>query len=340
MAEKTMFESILYSGTPCNNILHSAAPTDGTLHGTALHDGTRYVDALHADTLYQKRKNPMEAFLMAAVYGAASISLLLLLGIVGYVFVKGFRTVTWNFLTTVTSTLEKTAGIAGNIVNTLYIVVLALMAAMPVGVGAAVYLNEYARPGRLVRLIDFATETLAGIPSVLFGLFGMVFFGEVLGLGYSLLSGAFTLTLMVLPLVIRSTQEALRSVPDSYRSGALGMGASRWYMIRTVLLPSAMPGILTGVILAVGRIVGESAALLFTAGSGRWLPRLGGNFLDNLERLGSKMFDTGGTLTVELYLQMQDGRYDIAFGVGCVLIIVVLCINLLMKLLSGKIRTT
>lgn len=302
--------------------------------------GTRYADILHDDTLYQKRKKPLEVFLLAAVYGAASISILLLLGIVGYVFVKGFRTVTWNFLTTVTSTLKKTAGIAGNIVNTLYIVVLTLMAAMPVGVGAAIYLNEYARPGRLVRLIDFATETLAGIPSVLFGLFGMVFFGEVLGLGYSLLSGAFTLTLMVLPLLIRSTQEALRSVPDSYRSGALGMGASKWYMIRTVLLPSAMPGILTGIILAVGRIVGESAALLFTAGSGRLLPRLGGDFPDNLERLGNKVFDTGGTLTVELYLQMQDGKYDIAFGVGCVLIVIVLCMNLLMKLLAGKIRTT
>ena len=298
--------------------------------------GTLYADTLHDGTLYQKRKKPLEVFLLAAVYGAASISILLLLGIVGYVFVKGFRTVTWNFLTTVTSTLKKTAGIAGNIVNTLYIVVLTLMAAMPVGVGAAIYLNEYARPGRLVRLIDFATETLAGIPSVLFGLFGMVFFGEVLGLGYSLLSGAFTLTLMVLPLLIRSTQEALRSVPDSYRSGALGMGASKWYMIRTVLLPSAMPGILTGIILAVGRIVGESAALLFTAGSGRLLPRLGGDFLDNLERLGNKVFDTGGTLTVELYLQMQDGKYDIAFGVGCVLIVIVLCINLLMKLLAER----
>lgn len=307
----------------------------GTRYADILHD-----DTLHDDTLYQKRKKPLEVFLLAAVYGAASISILLLLGIVGYVFVKGFRTVTWNFLTTVTSTLKKTAGIAGNIVNTLYIVVLTLMAAMPVGVGAAIYLNEYARPGRLVGLIDFATETLAGIPSVLFGLFGMVFFGEVLGLGYSLLSGAFTLTLMVLPLLIRSTKEALRSVPDSYRSGALGMGASKWYMIRTVLLPSAMPGILTGIILAVGRIVGESAALLFTAGSGRLLPRLGGDFPDNLERLGNKVFDTGGTLTVELYLQMQDGKYNIAFGVGCVLIVIVLCMNLLMKLLAGRIRTT
>lgn len=313
--------------------------TDIVLSGDTLYNGALYSNTLYDDTLYHKRKRPLETFLLAAVYGAASISILLLLGIVGYVFVKGFRTVTWNFLTTVTSTLRKTAGIAGNLVNTLYIVVLTLAVATPVGVGAAIYLNEYARPGSLVDLIDFATETLAGIPSVLFGLFGMVFFGETLGLGYSLLSGTFTLMLMVLPLLVRSTREALRSVPDSYRSGALGMGASKWYMIRTVLLPSAAPGIFTGVVLAVGRIVGESAALLFTAGSGRLLPRLGGSFWDDLASLGHKAFDTGGTLTVELYLQMQDGKYDIAFGVGCVLIVIVLCMNFLIKLLAGGLRT-
>ena len=289
-------------------------------------------------TLYQKRKRPLEVFLLAAIYGAASVSVLLLLGIIGYVFLKGFRTISWNFLTTVTSSLKKTVGIAGNIVNTLYIVVLTLTAAVPIGVGAAIYLNEYAKPGRLVSLIEFTTETLAGIPSVIFGLFGMVFFGDVLGLGYSLLTGAFTLSLMVLPLIVRNTQEALRTVPDSYRSGALGMGASKWYMIRTILLPSARPGILTGVILAVGRIVGESAALLFTAGSGRLLPKLGPDFLENVKKLGGKVFESGGTLTIELYLQMQNGRYDAAFGVGCVLITIVLCINLLMKLIPGRLE--
>lgn len=288
-------------------------------------------------TLYQKRKRPLEAFLMGAVYGAASISVLLVVGIIGYVFVKGFRTLSWGFLTTVTSTLKKTVGIAGNMVNTLYIILLTLLTAVPIGVGAAVYLNEYARPGKLVRLMEFATETLAGIPSVIFGLFGMVFFGETLGLGYSLLTGALTLALMVLPLIVRNTQEALRTVPDSYRSGALGMGASKWYMIRTILLPSSMPGILTGVILAVGRIVGESAALLFTAGSGRLLPKMGGDLLQNMERLGGKIFESGGTLTVELYLQMQKGRYDVAFGVGCVLIVIVLCLNLSLKMIVRRI---
>lgn len=287
-------------------------------------------------TLYDKHPRLLEAFLLAFIYGAASISVLLLMGIVGYVFFKGFRIISWNFLTAVTSTLKKTVGIAGNIVNTLYIVALTLIAATPVGVGAAIYLNEYAKPGRLVNLIEFTTETLSGIPSIIFGLFGMVFFGEVLGLGYSLLAGSFTLTLMVLPLIIRNTQEALKAVPDSYRNAALGMGASRWYMIWTILLPSAMPGVLTGIILAVGRIVGESAALLFTAGSGRLLPKPGDGFLDSLSKLGEKVLESGGTLTVELYLQMQNGKYEAAFGIGCVLIVIILCINLAVKLIAGR----
>ena len=287
-------------------------------------------------TLYQKKMRPLEALMLGAIYGAASVSVFLLLGIVGYVFFQGFRTVSWTFLTTVTNSLKKTIGIAGNIVNTLYIAVLTLLIAAPVGVGAAIYLNEYAKPGKLVRLIEFTTEILSGIPSVIFGLFGMTFFGRALGLDYSLLTGAFTLTLMVLPLIVRNTQEALRTVPDSYRSGALGMGASKWHMVRTILLPSAMPGILTGVILAVGRIVGESAALLFTAGSSRSLPRLGDDILNNVQKLATKVLDPGGTLTIELYLQMQNGRYETAFGVGCVLIVIVLCLNLLMKKIAGK----
>ena len=290
------------------------------------------------DTLYQKRKRPGEAFLMAAIYGAASIAVLLLLGIIGYVFFKGFRVLNPAFLTTVTSSLKGTVGIAGNLLNTLYIIAITLLIATPIGVGGAIYLNEYAKPGKLVNLIEFTTETLSGIPSVIFGLFGMVFFGNVLGLGYSLLNGSLTLTLMVLPLIVRNTQEALRTVPDSYRSGALGMGATKWYMIRTILLPSAKPGILTGVILAVGRIVGESAALLFTAGSARILPKLGTNLVENLSRIGGKILQPGGTLTIELYLQMQNGEYEVAFGIGCVLLVIVLLINLLLKVITGNAR--
>lgn len=285
-----------------------------------------------------KHGRPMEAFLLAAVYGAAGLSVFLLLSIIGYVFFRGFRHLSFRFFTTVTSALKGTVGIAGNLVNTLYMIVITLSIAIPVGVGGAIYLNEYAGRGRLVRLIEFAAETLAGIPSVVFGLFGMVFFGDVLGLGYSILNGALTLTLMVLPLIVRNTQEALRATPDSYRNAALGMGATRWYMIRTVLLPSAMPGILTGAILAAGRIVGESAALLFTAGSARLLPKLTGSLKGNLEKLGQKVLEPGGTLTVELYLQTENGEYGTAFGIGCVLIIIALLTNLLLKLAAHEIH--
>ena len=287
-------------------------------------------------TLYHKKKRVGEGFILAAIYGAAGVAVFLLLGIIGYVFVKGSGTLSLKFLTTVTSSLKNTVGIAGNLANTLYIIILTLLIATPIGVGGAIYLNEYAKPGRLVKLIEFTTETLSGIPSVIFGLFGMVFFGNTLGLGYSILNGALTLTLMVLPLIVRNTQEALRTVPDSYRSGALGMGATKWYMIRTILLPSAKSGILTGVILAVGRIVGESAALLFTAGSARTLIKFGGSGAENVGKIFEKALQPGGTLTIELYLQMQNGKYDVAFGIGCVLIIIVLMINILLKLITGN----
>lgn len=281
-------------------------------------------------TLAKKRTRINDAILLGLIYLSAAFALIVLVGIIFCVFYKGFRTVNWAFLTTVTSNLKGTVGILGNIVNTLYIIVLTLLIATPVGVGSAIYLNEYAKPGRLVSAIEFTTETLAGIPSIIFGLFGMVFFGNTLGLKTSILTGAFTLTIMILPLITRNTQEALKTVPDSYRSGALGMGATKWYMIRTVLLPSAMPGILTGIILAIGRIVGESAALLFTAGSGRGLPKAG------LEGFFRKFTESSGTLTIELYLQMQNGKYDIAFGIGCVLLVIVLLINFLAKYIAGR----
>lgn len=293
---------------------------------------------MSSSTLMIRKKRSFDTCLKTAIYIAALISVFLLLGIIGFVFVKGIRAVNWTFLTTVTSALKQTTGIAGNLLNTLYIIVITLLIATPIGVGSAIYLNEYAKPGRLVSIIEFTTETLSGIPSIIFGLFGMIFFGETLGLGYSILTGSFTLTLMVLPLITRNTQEALRTVPDSYRSGSLGMGATKWYMIRTVLLPSSMPGIVTGIILALGRIVGESAALLFTAGSGYKLPRFTDSFLDNIGKLAAKATESGGTLTIELYLQMQKGQYDTAFGIGCVLIVIVLILNLLTKLAAKKLR--
>lgn len=285
------------------------------------------------DSIMNRRKRTSYVFVSGLINLSAAFSVILLAGIIAYVFVKGIRSVNLQFLTTVTSTLNKTVGIAGNIVNTLYIIVITLLIATPVGIGSAIYLNEYAKPGKLVRAIEFTTETLSGIPSIIFGMFGMMFFGTGLGLGYSILTGSLTLTLMVLPLITRNTQEALKTVPDSYRSGALGMGATKWYMIRTVLLPSAMPGIITGVILAIGRIVGESAALLFTAGSGYLLPKSGIGFL-------KKILESGGTLTIQLYLSMAKAEYSTAFGIATVLLVIVLVINWLTKVLSRKLDVT
>ena len=274
-----------------------------------------------------KKRHPSDTLLYVAIYVCAGFSVALLLGIILYVLVKGFRCVSWDFLTGVTSVLNGTVGIAGNIVNTLYIIVITMLIATPIGVGAAVYLNEYAKPGRLVRGIEFATETLSGIPSIIFGLFGMMFFGQTLHLKYSILTGSFTLVLMVLPLITRNTQEALKTVPDSYRSGAVGLGTGKWYMIRTILLPSAMPGIITGAILAVGRIVGESAALLFTAGSSGLLPKTA---MDMLE----KTLEPGGTLTIQLYLSASKGEFEVAFGIALVLLVIVLLINFATKALA------
>ncbi len=284
------------------------------------------------ESIFEKRRRPLDAVAYTIIYFCASVSILLLAGIVGYVTYRGISAINPAFLTTVPSAIKGTFGIAGNIVNTLYMIVITLLIAVPFGIGAAIYLNEYARPGRLVSLIEFTTETLSGIPSIVFGLFGYVFFGTTLKLGYSILTGALTLSLMVLPLITRNTQEALKTVPSSYRSGALGIGATKWYMIRTILLPSAMPGIITGVILSIGRIVGESAALLFTAGSGYLLPKLG----EYGEGLVEKITQPGGTLTIQLFLSMEKAQYREAFGIALVLLIIVFGINMLTKYLSNR----
>ena len=281
-------------------------------------------------SIYQKRTRIGDNILKVLIYLAAGVAIALLVGIMGYVFVRGLPQVSWQLLSTVQSSLKGTFGILGNIINTIYIIVITLIIAAPIGIGSAIYLNEYAKPGKLVRTIEFTTEILSGIPSIIFGLFGMVFFGMTLKLGYSVLTGSFTLTLMVLPLITRNTQEALKTVPDSYRSGALGIGATKWYMIRTILLPRAAPGIPTGVILSIGRIVGESAALLFTAGSGFQLPK----------NLFGKLFESSGTLTIQLYLSMQKAKYDQAFGIAVVLLIIVLGINLLTRFLTNRFDVT
>ena len=268
------------------------------------------------------------------IYICTAFSVFLVIGIIIYVLMKGLSAVNWSFLTSVTSVFKGTVGIAGNIVNTILIIFISMVIATPIGVGSAIYLNEYAKPGKVVTLIEYATETLSGIPSIIFGLFGMMFFGEKLGLGYSLLTGSLTLIIMVLPLITRNTQEALKTVPNTYRNGAIGLGSGKWHMIRTILIPSAMPGIITGAILAIGRIVGESAALLFTAGSAKLLPK-------GIDGLFDKPFQSGGTLTIQMYLSAtSEGDFETAFGIAVVLLIIVLGINLTTKALTKHFDVT
>ena len=277
-----------------------------------------------------RRISVKELLLYALIYLCVALSVVLLLGIIIYVLIKGIGSINWGFLTTVTSVRYGTIGIAGNIVNTILIILVTMLIATPIGIGSAIYLNEYAKPGKLVSLIEFATETLSGIPSIIFGLFGMMFFGETLGFGYSIMTGALTLILMVLPLITRNTQEALKTVPDGYRNGAIGLGAGKWHMIRTILIPSAMPGIITGVILAIGRIVGESAALLFTAGAAKLLP-------NGIMGIFNKLFQSGGTLTIQLYLSAtSEGDFDTAYGIAVVLLVILFLINIMTKKLTRK----
>lgn len=261
---------------------------------------------------------------------SSSILVCILMGIIIFVMLKGINSVNFAFLTTVKSALKGTNGIAGNIINTLIIIFLTMLIAVPISLGSAIYLNEYAKISSFVTLIEYATETLSGIPSIIFGLFGMMFFGEGLGLGYSLFTGSLTLILMILPLLTRNTQEALKAVPKSYRNGAIGLGSGKWHMIVTILIPSAMPGIITGAVLAVGRIVGESAALLFTAGSSGLLPK---NMIDLLK----KPMQSGGTLTIQMYLSStSEGDFNKAFGIAFVLLIITLIFNLGTKLLMRR----
>lgn len=264
------------------------------------------------------------------VYIAAGLICLLLLGIIGYILFRGLPHITWELLSSKPSLIKGTAGILPNILNTLYIIFMTLIFVLPIGVGAAVYLNEYATNKKLVRVIELATETLAGIPSIIYGLVGMLIFVQFCSLGTSLLAGALTLVIMTLPTIIRTTQESLKTVPRSYREGSLALGSGKWHMIRTVVLPSAVDGVVTGCILAIGRIVGESAALLFTAGMAN-------------EIIGAfEFFKTGkagSTLTVALYMYAKErGEFDIAFAIAAILLVLTLLINLCAKLVANKLR--
>jgi phosphate transport system permease protein len=249
--------------------------------------------------------------------------------LIGYIFVRGLPHITGQLLSTAPSVLKDTIGILPNILNTLYIILFTLLIALPLGVGAAVYLTEYASNKTFIRIVEFATETLAGIPSIIYGLVGMLFFAQMLGFQTSLLSGGCTLVIMILPTIIRTTQESLKTVPQSYREGALGLGATKWYMIRTIILPSSVDGIVTGCILSIGRIVGESAALLFTAGVGTVVAN----------NIFSAFTRSGGTLSVALYMYVSErGEFDVGFAIAAILMLLVLCINGAAKLVEKKLR--
>ena len=249
---------------------------------------------------------------------AAGITAALTLFLFGYVLIKGIPNISWELLSTKPSYLRGTVGILPDILNTLYIILTTLLFVLPLGVGAAIYLTEYATNKRLVGMIEYAAETLSGIPSIIYGLFGSLFFCQFMDLDKSLLAGSLTLVIMNLPTIMRTTQESLKTVPQSYREGAFGLGAGKWRVIRTVVLPNCVEGVITGCILSVGRIVGESAALLFTAG-----------FAHALNGFFEGLFSSGSTLTVALYVYAtEDGNFEVAFAIAAILMILTLLINL------------
>ena len=264
------------------------------------------------------RRRGYAAFMRALMALAALSTAALVVFLLAYVLGKGIPHLSWELLSTKPSYLTERIGILPDILNTLYIVVAALGITLPLGVGAAVYLTEYAENKRLVSAIELAAETLSGIPSIIYGLVGMLFFCQFMSMKTSLLAGALTLAIMNLPTMMRTTQESLKTVPQSYREGAFGLGAGKWRVIRTVVLPGCVDGILTGCILSVGRIIGESAALLFTAGFAHSL----NGFLEGLN-------SAGATLTVALYVYAKEqGEFDVAFAIAAILMLLALAIDL------------
>ena len=264
-----------------------------------------------------KRRTIWNRAVKIALYTASGLTAALLIFLIGYIFLRGLPFLSWELLTSQTSYIRNTIGILPNIVNTVYIILVAMVIVLPLGVGAAIYLTEYAGNRRLIAIIEFAAETLTGIPSIIFGLVGMLIFVQLLGLGAGILAGGLTLVIMILPTILRTTQESLKTVPQGYREGALALGAGKWRMIRTVVLPNAVDGIVTGCILAIGRITGESAALLFTAGFGL---KLNGFF--------KALKTSSATLTVALYVYASEqGKIDVAFAIACILMLLTLLIN-------------
>lgn len=270
------------------------------------------------------RRKAYGVIIRGLMYLAAGLTTALVLFMVGYVLINGIPHITWELLSTKPSYLNDTIGILPDMLNTVYIVIATLFIVLPIGVGAAIYLTEYAQNKKLVGIIEYAAETLSGIPSIIYGLVGMLFFLKFLGLKTSLISGAMTLVIMNLPTIMRTTQESLKAVPQSYREGAFGLGAGKWRVIRTVVLPGSVDGIVTGCILAVGRILGESAALLFTAG-----------FAHALNGFFEGLTSSGATLTVALYFYAKEqGEFGVAFAIAAILMLLTLIINLAASLVS------
>ena len=274
------------------------------------------------------RRRAYDLGLRLCMIFCVGVTCALLIFLIGYIFCRGLPNLTWDLLSGQTSYIQNTIGILPNTLNTLYIIFVAMVIVLPLGVGAAVYLTEYAENRQLVSLIEFAAETLTGIPSIIFGLVGMLLFVQKMNLQAGILAGGLTLVVMILPTILRTTQESLKTVPQSYREGALGLGAGKWRMIRTVVLPNAIDGIVTGCILAVGRIVGESAALLYTAGFGLVL-----------SGFYKALHTSSATLTVALYVYANErGETAVAFSIASILMLLTLLINLSAALLGRKLK--
>ena len=281
-------------------------------------------------TEISKNRKAKGLILRMLTYLSAALIFVMLAGIIGYIMYRGIPGITWSFLTSKPSLINETIGILPNILNTLYIIVITVAISLPIGVGAAIYLNEYATNKKAVRIIELAAETLSGIPSIIYGLVGMLIFVYSLSFGTSIIAGAFTLAIMTLPTVLRTTQESLKTVAPGLREGALALGAGKWYMIRTVVLPSAVDGIVTGCILAIGRITGESAALLFTAG-------MANEVLSPFHAV--KPGNAGSTLTVAMYMYAKErGEFGTAFSIAAILLIITLIINIGARLAAKHLK--
>ena len=285
------------------------------------------------NSLYCKHSRPKDNFLKFLINLAAGITVVVLVGILGYILINGVPYITWQFISTPYSEMNPDQkGILPMLINTLYIVVITLLIAVPIGISSAIYLTQYAKQGRLVRSIRFTTEVLSGIPSIIFGLFGYTVFCILFRLQVSILAGCLTMVICILPTIVRTTEESLLSVPSSYKEGALALGAGKLRVIMGIVLPCAMPGVLTAIILAVGRIVGESAALLFTSGIGYSMPR--GFF--------RQIMTSGRTLTLHLYQTAREAStpdaMNIAFGTAAVLLILVFLLNCLTKVVTKAVK--